>query len=87
LESEADSLIFVLCAARLSSDQLRLLLETIQDPEVQPGLFQGDMALTNDMYELWRVGIRWDVEPERMWQNNTVHYVISPLYGEFHRAG
>lgn len=80
-------MIFVLSAVRLGSDQLRLLLESNQDPEVQPGLFQGDMALTNEMYELWRVGIRWDVAPERMWQNNTVHYVISPLYGRFHRKG
>lgn len=50
-------------------------------------MFQGDMALTNDMYDLWRVGLKWDVVPERMWQNNTVHYVISPLYGGFHRDG
>ncbi|XP_069692116.1 hatching enzyme 1.2-like isoform X2 [Periplaneta americana] len=66
--------------ARLSAEQLRLLQETDQDPEVRPGLFQGDMALTNEMYDFWRVGIRWDVLPERMWQNNTVPYVISPLY-------
>nr|CAD7571831.1 unnamed protein product [Timema californicum] len=32
------------------------------------------------MYNYWRVGLRWDVHPERKWTNNTVHYVISPLY-------
>ena len=69
-------------AARLTAEQLLTLQVSDQDPEVRPGLFQGDMALTNEMYEFWRVGIRWDVLPERMWQNNTVPYVISPLYGK-----
>ncbi|GFG33885.1 hypothetical protein Cfor_09856 [Coptotermes formosanus] len=66
--------------ARLSSHQMQLLLDTNPDPEVQPGLFQGDMALTSEMYDFWRVGLRWDVMPERKWTNNTVPYVISPLY-------
>ena len=68
-------------AVRLSSDQMKVLLDTKPDPEVQPGLFQGDMALTNEMYEFWRVGLRWEVMPDRKWLNNTVPYVISPLYG------
>jgi hypothetical protein len=34
------------------------------------------------MYDYWRVGIRWDVMPHRMWPNGTVPYVISPLYGK-----
>ena len=34
------------------------------------------------MFDYWRVGIRWDVMPHRMWPNGTVPYVISPLYGE-----
>ena len=58
-----------------------MLLDTNPDPEVQPGLFQGDMALTDEMYEFWRVGLRWEAMPDRKWLNNTVPYVISPLYG------
>jgi hypothetical protein len=60
---------------------MKVLLDTNPDPEVQPGLFQGDMALTNEMYEFWRVGLRWEAMPDRKWFNNTVPYVISPLYG------
>ncbi|KAK7602081.1 hypothetical protein V9T40_009522 [Parthenolecanium corni] len=56
------------------------LSETEQDPEVKPGLFQGDMALNNEIYNYWRVGLRWDVFPEKLWKNRTVPYVISPLY-------
>ncbi|KAI4470115.1 discoidin cub egf laminin and zinc metalloprotease domain containing [Holotrichia oblita] len=52
-----------------------------QDPEVTPGLFQGDMALTNEIYNYWRVGLNWDVFPSRLWKNGVVPYVISPLYG------
>ncbi|KAG8234000.1 hypothetical protein J437_LFUL013918 [Ladona fulva] len=56
------------------------LLDEDSDPEVRPGLFQGDMALTSEAYNYWRVGLRWDVFPERLWKNGTVPYVISPLY-------
>lgn len=59
-------------------------LEEISDPEVTPGLFQGDMALTNEVYNYWRVGIRWDTFPEKLWPNRTVPYVISPIYGSLH---
>lgn len=52
------------------------------DPEVTPRLFQGDMAMTNDVYNYWRVGLKWDVFPNKLWKNGTVPYVISPLYGE-----
>lgn len=52
------------------------------DPELSPGLFQGDMALTNEFYNYWRVGVRWDVFPDKLWKNRTVPYVISPLYGK-----
>lgn len=52
-----------------------------QDPEVTPGLFQGDMAITDDVYKYWRVGLKWDVFPDKLWNNGTVPYVISPLYG------
>lgn len=52
------------------------------DPEVTPGLFQGDMAMTNEIYNYWRVGLRWDTFPEKLWENGTIPYVISPLYGK-----
>lgn len=55
------------------------------DPEVTPGLFQGDMALTNEVYNYWRVGIRWDTFPEKLWPNRTVPYVISAIYGTDHQ--
>lgn len=32
------------------------------------------------MYNYWRVGLKWDVFPDRLWPNQTVPYVISPLY-------
>lgn len=51
------------------------------DPEVRPGLFQGDIAMDNDIYQYWRVGLKWEVFPEKLWKNGTVPYVISPLYG------
>ncbi|KAF5304042.1 hypothetical protein FQA39_LY01827 [Lamprigera yunnana] len=51
-----------------------------QDPEVRPGLFQGDMAMNNDVYKYWRIGLRWDIFPEKLWANGTVPFVISPLY-------
>ncbi|XP_019762613.2 hatching enzyme 1.2 isoform X1 [Dendroctonus ponderosae] len=50
------------------------------DPEMTPGLFQGDMALNNDLYNYWRVGIKWDAFPEKLWKNGIVPYMISPLY-------
>ncbi|XP_075225806.1 hatching enzyme 1.2-like [Lycorma delicatula] len=64
----------------LDPDKLKMLEDTEQDPEVTPGLFQGDMALNNEAYDYWRVGLRWDVFPNRLWKNRTVPYVISPLY-------
>ncbi|EEB14095.1 Low choriolytic enzyme precursor, putative [Pediculus humanus corporis] len=66
---------------RLTFDEIDDLQEGAQDPETRAGLFQGDMALTNEFYDYWRVGLRWDVFPEKLWPNNTVPYVISPLYG------
>lgn len=51
------------------------------DPEVRPGLFQGDMAMDNEIYHYWRVGLKWDVFPDKLWKNATIPYVISPLYG------
>lgn len=51
------------------------------DPEVKPGLFQGDMAMTNEIYDYWRIGLRWDVFEDKLWDNGIVPYTISPLYG------
>ncbi|KAL1128911.1 hypothetical protein AAG570_013445, partial [Ranatra chinensis] len=31
-------------------------------------------------YSFWRVGLRWDVFPDKLWPNATVPYLISPLY-------
>lgn len=68
-------------AQNLALDEAAQLLSgESYDPEIRPGLFQGDMAINDDMYNHWRVGIRWDVFPERKWLNRTVPYVISPLY-------
>lgn len=36
--------------------------------------------MTNEVYDNWRVGLRWDIFPEKLWKNRTVPYVISPLY-------
>ncbi|XP_063995889.1 hatching enzyme 1.2-like isoform X1 [Diachasmimorpha longicaudata] len=63
-----------------SSDELEILRATEQDPEVRPGLFQGDIMMTNEVFNHWRVGLRWDRFPEKLWDNRTVPYVISPLY-------
>lgn len=36
--------------------------------------------MNNDIFNYWRVGLRWDVFPKRLWPNRTVPYAISPLY-------
>jgi hypothetical protein len=36
-------------AVRLNTDDVTLLDEMGQDPEVTPGLFQGDLALTDEV--------------------------------------
>lgn len=51
-----------------------------QDPEITPGLYEGDQAIDNELYSYFRVGLRWDVFPEKLWTNRTVPYAISPLY-------
>ncbi|XP_063859750.1 zinc metalloproteinase nas-4-like isoform X1 [Scylla paramamosain] len=64
-----------------------LLREWTQDPEVTPGLFQGDIVITS--YDLLsmstRVAINWNKYPERRWANATVPFVISELYGTSER--
>ncbi|XP_068230819.1 hatching enzyme 1.2-like [Palaemon carinicauda] len=58
-----------------------LLLQDHQDSEVTPGFFQGDMAgLGPEFLAHTRVGLKWDVFPERKWTNGTVPFVISSLY-------
>lgn len=39
-----------------------------------------DIALNNDIFKYWRVGLRWDVFPKKLWKNRTIPYIISPLY-------
>lgn len=52
-----------------------------QDPEITPGLFEGDQAFSdNELFSYFRVGLKWDVFPEKLWPNRTVPYAISPLY-------
>lgn len=51
-----------------------------QDPEITPGLFEGDQAIDNELYSYFRVGLKWDVFPEKLWHNRTIPYAISPLY-------
>lgn len=61
-------------------EEIAKLVKDEHDPEVTPGLFQGDMALNDQVYKYWRVGLRWDIFPEKLWPNRTVPYAISPLY-------
>lgn len=56
------------------------LFDDIVDPELSPGLYQGDIAIDTKTHILWKVGLLWDVFPKRLWVNNTVPYYISPLY-------
>lgn len=56
------------------------------DPEVRPGLYQGDMAMDDEIYNYWRVGLKWDIFSEKKWKNATIPYVISPLYGKNARS-
>lgn len=57
------------------------LLQDHQDSEVIPGLYEGDMAgMGPEFLAHTRVGLKWDVFPERRWDNATVPYVISSLY-------
>lgn len=61
----------------LEDDFLEMMSD--QDPEVQPGFFEGDMA-GMDTDELARLGLNFGKYPRRQWPNHTVPYMISPLY-------
>ncbi|KAG5318105.1 ASTA protein, partial [Pseudoatta argentina] len=65
---------------RTSNKDLLRLYESSQDAEVRPGLFEGDIAVTSEYFDYWRIGLRWDVFPDKLWENRTVPYVISALY-------
>jgi len=39
------------------------------------------LYLSLQIFDYWRVGLRWDIFPEKLWLNRTVPYLISPLYG------
>lgn len=56
------------------------------DPEVSPGMWEGDIAgLSFDTYYTWRLGLRFEVFPERRWKNATVPYHISHKYSSIDR--
>ncbi|XP_037776791.1 zinc metalloproteinase nas-4-like [Penaeus monodon] len=65
-----------------SSEAQESLLQDHQDAEVVPGLYQGDIAgfKPEQFIAHTRVGLKWDVFPERRWTNDTVPYAISDLY-------
>lgn len=39
-----------------------------------------DIAINNEIFNYWRVGLRWDKFPKKLWPNRTIPYAISPLY-------
>ena len=39
-------------------DDGHLVYDDDDDPEISPGLFQGDMAMDNVMHNYWKVGLR-----------------------------
>uniref|UniRef100_A0A336MTH6 Metalloendopeptidase n=1 Tax=Culicoides sonorensis TaxID=179676 RepID=A0A336MTH6_CULSO len=55
-------------------------IEWTEDPEVTPGLYQGDIAIDSTMHQYLRVGLKWDTFQNRMWSNRQIPYVVSPLY-------
>ena len=38
-------------------------------------------VIATQYFDYWRIGLRWDVFPDKLWENRTVPYVISALYG------
>ncbi|XP_018332155.1 zinc metalloproteinase nas-14-like isoform X2 [Agrilus planipennis] len=65
---------------RLAPEETKKLQD--QDEEVKPGLFEGDIAMDEAMYDKWRVGFRWTNFPDKIWKNGIVSYYISELYNE-----
>lgn len=51
-----------------------------QSSEVTPGLFEGDIAISNEDYKELRLGVNFIKFPDRKWPNMTVPFVISALY-------
>lgn len=50
------------------------------DPEEAPGLFEGDIALSEEPQIEARNGLNGHKFPHRLWPNRTIPYAISPLY-------
>lgn len=57
-----------------------------QSSEVTAGLFEGDIAISNEDYEGLRLGVNFIKFPDRKWPNKIVPYVISSLYSSFDGA-
>ena len=51
-----------------------------QHPEVMPGLFEGDIALSDEDYQNLKVGVNFEKFPLKKWPNRTVPYFISEAY-------
>ncbi|XP_076065419.1 hatching enzyme 1.2-like [Oratosquilla oratoria] len=63
-----------------AADEKQQDVDEDMDPEVTPGFYQGDMAGVLGETKETRLGVRWEIFPERRWENNTVPYVISSKY-------
>ncbi|XP_037083142.1 zinc metalloproteinase nas-15-like [Pollicipes pollicipes] len=50
------------------------------DPEVSPGLFEGDIAYIPNEIAQFRVALNTEIFPTRKWDTNVVPYIISPKY-------
>lgn len=78
------ALLIVLCASlAITSSQF----VDPEDPEVLPGLFEGDIALSDtiavDIQS--RNGLNKDTFKNRLWPDRTITYAISPLYSASER--
>lgn len=43
---------------------------------------RASITASSQHFSHWRVSLRWDVFPDKLWENRTIPYVISPLYSE-----
>lgn len=52
---------------------------SLQSSEVSPGLFEGDIAISNEEYKDLRLGIS---SVDKIWPNKTIPFIISALYSD-----